>query len=122
MIERGWMSMSWTDRRRTRRLRSFWRRRLAPAAEELRKRGVAILDDEDRRGDDSWFRPVDPAEAELLEVESADVAAGLARLWRRQGFAELERLAPAIAQLSGHLYRDEPDDDGEISSDVYAMY
>ena len=103
-----------------RELRRFFEKKLVPAAERLRTRGVELLP---TRPDDaeSWYVPGPIGEPEFFEFEPEDVERSLRELWERDGLPELARLAPDIAKLARRLeFTDEQADD--VSPFVYAMW
>jgi hypothetical protein len=113
--------MSLTSWLRERRLRRCWRKRVQPAADSMRARGILFLDPPEPVDKESWYVAVDRADEGLVELESGDVARALEELWSRQGLHELAAIAPHVARLAEHLLVEDRGP-GELSSDVYAMY
>jgi hypothetical protein len=112
--------LSWTDDLR---LRRVFRRRVVPAGERLRRRGVAPLATGPRQDAASWFvarEPRPPVFVELGPVEEE-----LRRLGRHWDGAGLPELTTLIRPLTGLSRRLTPPDDGvdaDVSYLIYPMY
>jgi hypothetical protein len=111
--------MSWTERRRVRR---FFARRVVPAAEALRGRGVRFFARRPEPEAASFWVDVPEGEPEftlLADPEACERA--LRDLWEEQGLPELAELAHPLIELARHLEVRE-EEAGEVSPFVYVMY
>ena len=101
-------------------LRRFFEKKLVPAAEKLRARGVELFP---TAADDaeSWYVPGPIGEPEFFEFEPADVERTLRELWERDGLPELAKLAPDLAKLTRRLEFTEAESE-DVSPFVYAMW
>ncbi len=101
-------------------LRRFFEKKLVPAAEKLRARGVELFP---TAADDaeSWYVPGPIGEPEFFEFEPGDVERTLREMWERDGLPELAKLAPDLAKLTRRLEFTEEESE-DVSPFVYAMW
>ncbi len=85
-----------------RRLHEFYRQRLVPVADALRKGGVTFFP---LKADDqaSWYMPA-PSEPELMEMTPESFPDELEKLWRAKGMSELADLAKESDDVSPFIY------------------
>ncbi len=103
------------------RLKAFFERRLAPAAEELRRRGVSFFASGPEPETESWYLRVAADEPEFVEFDEQELAATLEQMWTDQELPELAELAGALVELSAELEPAE-EDSADVSPFIYVMY
>ena len=102
------------------RLRRFFRKRLAPAAEKLRGRGVSFFPLGPELEADTWYTGP-PTEPKFTSLKVDECEAALRELWQRQDLPELAELAGELMNLAKHLEVQEEESE-DISPFVYVMY
>ncbi len=115
--------MSSTDGGRgARAVSRFWQRRLRPAAERLKARGVGFFPRGPEREAESWYVAGPPAEApELVEIPLDGCADLLRRHWEEAGLPELAALADELVELA-RACEIEAEESADVSPFVYVMY
>ena len=103
------------------RLRRFYRRRLRPAAEELRARGVGFFPLGPEPEASSWYEEGPSGEPEFVELEPEDLERALREHWGREGLSELVALVGPLAELAKKLETPR-EDPGDVSPFIYVMY
>jgi len=102
------------------RLRRFFRKRLVPAAEALRARGVSFFPLGPEPEPDSWYTGP-PTEPKFTSLNVDECEAALHELWQGQDLPELAELASEMMNLAKHLEVQEEESE-DISPFVYVMY
>ncbi len=112
--------MSLTDEQKKERVRAFFKEKLVPAAEKLRKRGIRFfpLGFEEQS---TWYAKCASCVPELDELSGENVELRLRHLWETESLPELAELAGPLVQLAKDLEA-KPDDKGEISEFIYEMF
>ena len=100
---------------------AFFKDRLTPAAEALRKRGVRFFPPAPDAEADTYFESRDPNAPLIVEIDLDDAAALLAQMWAAQDLPELADLAAELVELAKSLKQEEQDS-GDISPFIYEMF
>ena len=102
-----------------RRLREFYRQRLIPAADALRRRGVTFfpLEADDQQ---SWYLPR-PSEPELMDITPEAFSDELEKIWRAKGMSELADLSKELGALAREL-EILGEENNDVSPFIYVMF
>jgi hypothetical protein len=107
-----------TDDTRHRELLQFYRERVVPAAEELRRRGVSFFEPGPERTRDSYWDTRPRGEGYVFQIGD-DLAQELHVLWRDH--PELRALADDLAAMTREL-AERGEEPADVSSFIYAMF
>jgi len=102
-------------------LRKFFKEKIVPEAEQLRRDGVELMplgSDDDA---ETWYVPYPPDTPEFVEFESTDCEPQLRRLWEVQGLSQLMGLVEPLADLARRLEQPPPED-AEVSPFIYVIF
>ena len=116
-----------TDDKRQREITRFFDDQLLPLAQQLKAQGVSLLDPGPQPGAASYYlvrqqRSMSPADFESGSLTSpASALADLQSVWSAASGHPLAPLVPAMARLAGEL-RQGPEQSGDVSTFIYAMY
>ncbi len=109
------------SKRRDERLQRFFERRLAPAAERLRARGVRFFALGPDASDESWYQSAASGQPEFVELGGEEFEAAFRALWESQELPELLELAAELMELAREL-RQDPQQSSKVSPYVYVLY
>ena len=107
-----------TDDARDRELHEFFRDRIVPAAEALRKRGVSFFEREPERSRPSYWNARPRGEGYIFAIGD-DLAGELHMLWRE--YPELHALADDLAAMTRTML-EHREESADVSSFIYAMF
>jgi hypothetical protein len=107
-----------TDDARDRDLHEFFQKRLVPAADALRGRGVEFFEAAPERGRHSYWNSRPPGESYIFAIGD-DLAGELHSLWR--GTPELQALADDLASMA-RMMAEHRTESADVSSFIYAMF
>ncbi len=113
--------MNLTDTEKENLLRSFYRERLLPLAAIADKRGVEFFPSAPDEAATSYYVERGEDENYVHEINSADIAAELKKMWRDNELSELVELAEPLVSLAENLQTTEESSD-EVSPFIYAMF
>ena len=108
-----------TDQQKEELLTTFYRERLLPLAELAKERGVEFFPLGAEVNAESYYKDRNDDGNYVHEINSADLAAELEKLWR--DFSELAALAAPIVELAEAVKEDEESSE-EVSPFIYAMF
>lgn len=107
-----------TDETRDAELHRFFHERIVPAAEALRRRGVAFFALEPNRSTASYWNTRPAGEGYIFEIGD-DLAGELHVMWREH--PELQALASDLAAVARTM-ADRREVSADVSSFIYAMF
>lgn len=102
------------------RLQRFFRKRLVPAAEKLRARGVSFFPLGPESEAETWYEGP-PREPKFTTLAVDECEAALRELWQQKDLPELAALAGELMNLAKHLEVQE-EESADVSPFVYVMY
>jgi hypothetical protein len=108
-----------TDKQKEELLTAFYRERLLPLAEIARERGIGFFPLSGNTDSESYYKGRDDDGNYVHEINSADLAGELEKLWN--DLSELKALAAAIAELAETI-KEEGEAAEEVSPFIYAMF
>jgi len=108
-----------TNEQKEKILRAFYRERLLPLAEIAAGRGIEFFPLAPDPAAESYFKERNDDGNYVHEIDSADLAGELEKLW--QDLPELAALAGALVSLAESIKEDEETQE-EISPFIYAMF
>lgn len=107
-----------TDALREAELRRFFEERLAPAAEQLRKRGVSFFALQPDRGAKSYWRSRARGEGYVFQIGD-DLGGELHEMW--SGAPELQALVADLVTMTRTMAA-QREESADVSSFIYAMF
>jgi len=103
------------------RVRRLFNRKIVPAAEKLRRRGISFFPLGAEPEADSWY--VDTPQGEDFEqFDASGPGRALAALWEAQELPELSEMLPALMEIAEQLKAADKDGAAEVSPFIYVMY